>query len=298
MVSEWLIRDPAAPPGVGSGTPPAERFGAFRTVASRPDLWFSTLLMVTDRLSLKPLSPRTSLAEWRIAPSPVGYPEAVDLMNARAAAIAGGQAAELVWLVEHPPLFTTGTGTRESDLEGTAGLFPVYATGRGGRLTYHGPGQRVAYAMLDLKGRGADIRRYVVALETWIIETLARFGVTGERRTERVGVWVRRPDKGEGCEDKIAALGIRVRKWVTLHGISLNVAPDLSHYASIHACGIAEQQWGVTSLKDLGVEAPMREVDAALKDTFQELFGPTITIAGNPPEFSPVPATPAIAVTG
>jgi lipoyl(octanoyl) transferase len=188
--------------------------------------------MINDRLALAPLRPPVSGAapvEWRLAASPVGYAEAVELMEQRAAAIAAGTAHELVWLLEHPPLFTAGTGARSEDLAGTE-RFPVHATGRGGRLTYHGPGQRVAYAMLDLKRRGADVRRYVLALEEWIIEALARFDVKGERRGDRIGVWVKRPDKGEGYEDKIAALGIRVKRWVTLHGISLNVAPDLTHY--------------------------------------------------------------------
>lgn len=244
--------------------------------------------MVNDRLALRPLSPAragASPVEWHVAASPVGYLEAAGLMEARAAAIAAGQAPELIWLVEHPPLFTAGTGTRGDDLAGT-GRFPVHPTGRGGRLTYHGPGQRVAYAMLDLKRRGADVRRYVVALEEWIIRTLKHFDVEGERRADRVGVWVSRPGKGDDCEDKIAALGIRVKRWVSLHGISINVAPDLSHYQGIAACGIAERKWGVTSLKDLGIPASMDDVDAALKDAFGELFGPAVEIAGNPSEFA------------
>ncbi len=178
----------------------------------------------------------------------------------------------MVWLVEHPPLFTAGTSSSAEDLSGTS-RFPVHVTGRGGRLTYHGPGQRVAYPLLDLRQRGADVRRYVVALEEWIIQTLAAFGVTGERRADRVGVWVRRPEKGEGYEDKIAALGIRVKRWVTMHGISVNVAPDLAHFDGILPCGISEQRYGITSLADLGVRAPMADVDAALKKTFEELFG-------------------------
>ncbi|HXM31591.1 MAG TPA: lipoyl(octanoyl) transferase LipB [Xanthobacteraceae bacterium] len=232
--------------------------------------------MINDRLALAPLKPPASGAaavEWRVAVAPVGYAEAVEFMEKRAAAIAAGTAAELVWLVEHPPLFTAGSSARGEDLVGTE-RFPVHATGRGGRLTYHGPGQRVAYAMLDLKRRGADVRRYVLALEEWIIEALARFDVKGERRGDRIGVWVKRPDKGEGYEDKIAALGIRVKRWVTLHGISLNVAPDLTHYAGILPCGVSEQKWGVTSLKDLGIEASMGNVDAALRASFEEIFGP------------------------
>ncbi len=232
--------------------------------------------MINDRLALAPLKPAASGAAavaWRVAASPVGYAEAVERMEQRAAAIAAGTAAELVWLVEHPPLFTAGTGARGKDLAGTE-RFPVHATGRGGRLTYHGPGQRVGYAMLDLKRRGADVRRYVLALEEWIIRALARLDVKGERRADRIGVWVKRPDKGEGYEDKIAALGIRVKRWVTLHGISLNVAPDLTHYAGILPCGVNEQKWGVTSLEDLGVEAGMGDVDAALRASFEEIFGP------------------------
>src|SRR6202142_3297317 len=181
--------------------------------------------MINDRLALAPLRPPAAGAspvEWRVAAAPVGYAEAVALMEKRAAAIAAGTAPELVWLLEHPPLFTAGTGARGEALAGTE-RFPVHATGRGGRLTYHGPGQRVGYAMLDLARRGTDVRRYVLALEEWIIRALARLNVKGERRADRIGVWVQRRDKGEGFEDKIAALGIRVKRWVTLHGISLNV---------------------------------------------------------------------------
>jgi lipoyl(octanoyl) transferase len=227
-----------------------------------------------DRTRLSPLSLPHGGApvEWRVAAGLVPYEDAVAFMEARAGEIAAGRAPELVWLVEHPPLFTAGTGTGAEDLTG-ANRFPVFRTGRGGKLTYHGPGQRVGYVMLDLKRRGADVRRFVLALEEWLVHTLARFGVAGERRTERIGVWVRRPDRGPGREDKIAALGIRVKKWVTLHGVSLNVAPDLSHYAGILPCGIAEQSLGVTSLADLGIEATMADVDAALKATFVELFG-------------------------
>jgi len=234
--------------------------------------------MINDRLSLAPLRPPASgmaPVEWRVAASPIGYAEAVELMEKRAAAIGADTASELVWLIEHPPLFTAGTGARNEDLAGT-GRFPVHATGRGGRLTYHGPDQRVGYAMLDLKQRGADVRRYVLALEEWIIGALARLDVKGERRADRIGVWVKRPDKGEGYEDKIAALGIRVKRWVTLHGISLNVAPDLTHYAGVLPCGVSEQKWGVTSLKDLGIDAAMSDVDAALRASFEEIFGPVV----------------------
>src|SRR5437762_669028 len=185
--------------------------------------------MINDRLALAPLkaaAPGAASVEWRRAALPVDYGQAVAIMEQRAAAIAAGEAPELVWLLEHPPLFTAGTSARGADLAGTE-RFPVHTSGRGGRLTYHGPGQRVGYAMLDLKQRGADVRRYVLALEEWIIRALARLNVKGERRGDRIGVWVKRPDKGEGREDKIAALGIRVKRWVTLRGISLNVEPDL-----------------------------------------------------------------------
>ncbi|MEX2128602.1 MAG: lipoyl(octanoyl) transferase LipB [Xanthobacteraceae bacterium] len=230
--------------------------------------------MSNARTLAEPLPAPAGLApvEWRTGASLVPYFEALAEMDARVAAIIAGEARELVWLLEHPPLFTSGTGTRAEDLAGT-GRFPLFETGRGGRLTYHGPGQRVAYAMLDLRRRGPDLRRYVAGLEEWIIRTLAEFGVTGERRDDRVGVWVRRPDKGEGREDKIAAIGVRVKKWVTLHGISLNVAPDLSHYAGILACGVSEPRFGVTSLADLGLKASMGEVDAALRTSFERVFG-------------------------
>jgi lipoyl(octanoyl) transferase len=228
-----------------------------------------------DRTRLTPLSPPLGggPVEWRVAAGLVPYAEAVAFMEERAGEIAAGRAPELVWLLEHPPLYTAGTGAGADDLAGTD-RFPVFRTGRGGKLTYHGPGQRVGYVMLDLKRRGADVRRFVLALEEWLIRTLARFGVKGERRADRIGVWVRRPGLGAGREDKIAALGIRVKKWVTLHGVSLNVAPDLSHYAGILPCGIAEQNFRVTSLADLGVDAGMAEVDKALMASFEELFGP------------------------
>jgi lipoyl(octanoyl) transferase len=226
------------------------------------------------RTLAEPLSAPANLApvEWRTSTNLVPYPDALAEMDARVAAIIAGDARELVWLLEHPPLFTSGTSTHAEDLAGT-GRFPLFESGRGGRLTYHGPGQRVAYAMIDLRQRGPDLRRYVAGLEEWIIRTLAAFGIAGERREHRVGVWVRRPDKGEGFEDKIAAIGVRVKKWVTLHGISVNVAPDLSHYEGILACGVAEPKLGVTSLKDLGVQASMAEIDAALRAQFEEVFG-------------------------
>ncbi|HVI27562.1 lipoyl(octanoyl) transferase LipB [Hansschlegelia sp.] len=210
---------------------------------------------------------------WRVTDGLVGYQEAAGVMEARAAAIAEGRAPELVWLLEHPPLYTAGTSARAADLT-QPDLLPVFPTGRGGQYTYHGPGQRVAYAMLDLRRRAPDLRRYVAALEAWLIATLDRFGVTGERREDRVGVWVRRPDRGRGAEDKIAAIGVRVRRWVTLHGVSLNVEPDLAHYAGIVPCGVREH--GVTSLADLGRIVSMAEVDMALRDTFEEIFGPTV----------------------
>jgi lipoyl(octanoyl) transferase len=211
-------------------------------------------------------------AEWRVEAAPVAYPDALAAMDARAAAIAGGAASELVWLIEHPPLYTAGTSARTEDLRDQR--FPLFTAGRGGQLTYHGPGQRVAYVMLDLKRRGADVRRFVADLEEWLIRTLAVFEVAGERREDRVGVWVRRPDQGAGREDKIAAIGIRVRRWVSLHGISLNVDPDLSHFAGIVPCGVAEPRVGVTSLRDLGRAATLAQVDAALRDAFEAVFGP------------------------
>jgi lipoyl(octanoyl) transferase len=228
-----------------------------------------------DRMTLQPLAASPASrppAEWRVEQGLVDYEQAVAAMEARHAAIAAGDAPEFVWLVEHPPLYTAGISATGDDLAGT-GRFPLHQTGRGGRLTYHGPGQRVAYPLLDLKARGNDVRRYVVTLEEWIIQTLARFSVKGERRADRVGVWVRRPNKGEGCEDKIAALGIRVKRWVSMHGIAINVAPDLSHFEGVLACGIREARYGVTSLADLGVKATMPEVDAALRNKFEELFG-------------------------
>jgi lipoyl(octanoyl) transferase len=194
-------------------------------------------------------------------------------MDARAAAIADGAARELIWLIEHPPLYTAGTSARPDDL--ISARFPVHVAGRGGQFTYHGPGQRVAYVMLDLKRRGPDIRRFVATLEEWVIRTLAVFEVTGERRDDRIGVWVRRPDKGAEHEDKIAAIGIRVKRWVSLHGIALNIDCDLSHFAGIVPCGIADARYGVTSLVDLGVPASMTEVDVALRREFEPLFGPT-----------------------
>jgi lipoyl(octanoyl) transferase len=210
--------------------------------------------------------------EWRISDASVDYLDAVAAMEARAAAIADGKAGELVWLLEHPPLYTSGTSGKEADL--LAPRFPLFATGRGGQVTYHGPGQRVAYVMLDLKRRRPDVRAYVAGLEQWIIRTLAAFNVRGERREDRVGVWVGRPDKGEGHEDKIAAIGVRLKRWVSLHGISINVEPDLAHFEAIVPCGVVDPRYGVTSLADLGHLASITDVDIALRQAFEEVFGP------------------------
>lgn len=207
-----------------------------------------------------------------MTPGLVSYLDAVHEMENRAEAIAAGAAPEQVWLLEHPPLYTAGTSAKEGDL--VDARFPVFQTGRGGQYTYHGPGQRVAYVMLDLSKRRQDLRSYVAALEAWVIASLAEFNIKGERREERVGVWVRRPDKGESHEDKIAAIGIRIRKWISFHGISLNVEPDLSHFTGIIPCGITEQKFGVTSLVDLGLPVTLDDADLALKRTFQTVFGP------------------------
>ena len=201
----------------------------------------------------------------------MAYETALAAMTARADAIARGQAGELVWLLEHPALYTAGTSARPAEL--IEARFPVHTAGRGGQFTYHGPGQRVGYVMLDLKRRAPDVRRFVATIEEWIIGALAAFNVRGERRDDRVGVWVRRPDKGEGFEDKIAAIGIRVRQWVTLHGFALNVDPDLSHFSGIVPCGVADPRYGITSLADLGLTVSMAEVDMALRAAFAPLFG-------------------------
>lgn len=216
---------------------------------------------------------RTAPVEWRVSDSPMPYEQAVAAMQARVAAIAAGCESELVWLLEHPPLYTAGTSAKPEQL--IEARFPVFESGRGGKMTYHGPGQRVAYVMLDLKRRGPDVRRFVATLEEWIIRTLAAFNVRGERREDRIGVWVRRPDKGSGFEDKIAAIGIRVSQWVTLHGMALNVDPDLAHFAGIVPCGVSEQRYGVTSLADLGIPVSMPEVDVVLRQEFEALFGAT-----------------------
>ena len=223
------------------------------------------------KVSLPPLAARDAV-EWRVSDAPVPYDVAVAAMEERVDALATGSAPELVWLLEHPPVYTAGTSAKAAEL--LAAPFPVFTAGRGGQFTYHGPGQRVAYLMLDLKERGPDVRRYVAALEEWIIRTLAGFNLRGERREDRVGVWVRRADKGIGHEDKIAAVGVRVRRWVTFHGISLNVDPDLSHFSAIVPCGVSDPRYGVTSLTDLGLPISMPEVDAALRREFPRVFGP------------------------
>lgn len=224
-------------------------------------------------------APGCAPVEWRIEPGLVDYPDALAVMEARAAAIREGTASEMVWLVEHPPLYTAGTSAQAADLL-QPDRFPVFAAGRGGEYTYHGPGQRVAYVMLDLKRRREDVRVFVGALEEWIIRTLDRFNVKGERREDRVGVWVVRPDRpplapGVPAEDKIAAIGIRLRRWVSFHGIAINVEPDLSHFTGIVPCGIAG--YGVTSLVDLGLPVTMADLDVALKQGFEEVFGPAVT---------------------
>lgn len=213
--------------------------------------------------------------EWRIEPGLTAYEEALAFMERRAAAIREAAAPELVWLVEHPPLYTAGTSARRQDLI-DPGRFPVFDAGRGGEYTYHGPGQRVAYVMLDLKRRREDVRAFVAALEAWIIRALDRFNVRGERREDRVGVWVVRPDRpplpdGSPAEDKIAAIGIRLRRWVSFHGIAINVEPDLSHFSGIVPCGVSG--YGVTSLVDLGLPTTMADLDLALKAAFEEVFG-------------------------
>ncbi len=209
--------------------------------------------------------------EWRVTDTPVAYPDALAVMEERVAAIAAGQAPELVWLLEHPPLYTAGTSAKPVDLV-DPNRFPVYDAGRGGQYTYHGPGQRVVYVMLDVKKRSGDVRAFVTALEGWVIDALAAFNVKGETRPDRVGVWVRRPEKFAGCEDKIAAIGIRLRRWISFHGISINVEPDLTHFDGIVPCGIREH--GVTSLVDLGLPVTMSDLDVALKAAFHRRFDP------------------------
>jgi len=229
-----------------------------------------------------PAAPSAGLSgiEWRISDTPVPYPDALAEMEARVDAIRAGTAPELVWLLEHPPLYTAGTSAREEDLL-EPNRFPVYQAGRGGQFTYHGPGQRVAYVMLDLKKRGGDIRAFVHDLEEWLIRTLAAFNIRGERREGRVGIWVNKQPYGgaPGQEDKIAAIGVRVRRWVSFHGVALNVEPDLSHFAGIVPCGISEH--GVTSMVALGHLVTMEDVDSALIAAWEEVFG-TEVFGGGP----------------
>ncbi len=212
--------------------------------------------------------------EWIISTAPVDYQQALAFMDTRVAAIRAGTASEAVWLLEHPPLYTAGTSADPSELV-SPDRFDVFQTGRGGRYTYHGPGQRIAYVMLDLRLRSADVRAYVHNLEKWVISSLADFGITGTCHDDRIGIWVERPPCGPGTvnrEEKIAAIGVRIRHWVTLHGISINVNPDLEHFSGIIPCGIAEH--GVTSMHDLGVKSPIAEVDDALKRSFEAVFPP------------------------
>lgn len=213
---------------------------------------------------------------WAVSRAPVPYPQAVEVMEARAAAIAEGTAGELVWLLEHPPLYTAGVSAKAADLL-APDRFPVFESGRGGQYTYHGPGQRVVYVMLDLTRRQRDVRAFVAALEAWVIDALARFGVEGQMREGRVGVWVERRGAGWAREDKIAAIGVKLRRWVSFHGISLNVEPDLDHFSGIVPCGVTEH--GVTSLVDLGLPVTLDEADAALKAGFERVFGPVEAVA-------------------
>ena len=219
-------------------------------------------LNTAKKTALQPL-------DWIVSDSLVPYAEALSFMENRAAEIAAGTANECVWLLEHPPTYTAGTSAKSKDLL-TPERFPVFETGRGGQYTYHGPGQRVGYVMLNLKERGPDVRGFVRDLEEWLIQTLAAFNVKGERRDDRVGVWVRRPDLGPSKEDKIAAIGVRVRKWVTFHGVSLNINPDLEHFSGIVPCGVSEH--GVTSLEDLGQIVSTAEIDMVMKRKFEEVF--------------------------
>ncbi len=224
-------------------------------------------------------APGSAPVEWVVAPGLTPYGDAVREMEARAEAIADGRARERVWLVEHPALYTAGTSAKSIDL--VEARFPVHAAGRGGQFTYHGPGQRVAYVMLDLKRRRQDVRAFVAALEDWLIATLDSFNVKGERREDRVGVWAQRPEKprgaeGEMAEDKIAAIGVRLRRWVSFHGVSLNVEPELSHFSGIVPCGIRAGHLGVTSLVDLGLPVTMEDADLALRRAFESVFGETI----------------------
>lgn len=234
-------------------------------------------LIATSFLAL----PGSPPVEWRIEPGLTPYDQALAFMEERADAIRQGSAGEMVWLVEHPPIYTAGTSAQEQDLV-EPDRFPVFKTGRGGEYTYHGPGQRVAYVMLDLKRRREDVRAFVASLEAWIISALAAFNVKGERREDRVGVWVVRPDRpalpdGSTAEDKIAAIGIRLRRWVSFHGIAINVEPELGHFSGIVPCGVTDH--GVTSLVDLGLPVTMNDLDVALKAAFEDIFGPARTVS-------------------
>lgn len=234
-----------------------------------------------------PMARHPGPVDWLVSEQPVGYEQAVAVMESRAAAIAAGSAHELVWLLEHPSLYTAGTSAQVEDLL-TPGRFPVHRTGRGGQLTYHGPGQRVAYVMLSVGRRGGDVRAFVCALEGWVIDTLAQFDVRGETRSDRIGVWVRRSEEDGAREDKIAAVGLRLRRWVSLHGLSLNVTPDLEHFSGIVPCGVRGH--GVTSLADLGVAATMREVDLALLAAFERRFGAVRSVSAIAELVQPQPA--------
>ena len=225
--------------------------------------------LVTDLLPAIDTPP----VEWRVSDEPAAYESALAAMDARVSKIAAGNAPELAWLLEHPPLYTGGTSAQDDEL--IDARFPVHRVGRGGQFTYHGPGQRVGYVMLDLNRRKPDVRAFVATLEEWLIRTLRHFNVRGERRPDRIGVWVRRPEKGDGHEDKIAAIGIRLRRWISLHGVALNVAPELSHFSGIVPCGVNDRRYGVTSLADLGLTVSMAEVDMMLRREFEALFGPT-----------------------
>jgi lipoyl(octanoyl) transferase len=237
--------------------------------------------MIADRLSSAVptfLRAESARVGWSRSPGLVPYPEALAAMERRAAEIADGKAGELVWLIEHPPLYTAGVSAKPGDLL-QADRFPVFTTSRGGQFTYHGPGQRVAYVMLDLNARARDVRAFVRALEAWLIGALAVFNVEGEMRDGRVGVWVERRTPGlPPREDKIAAIGVKLRRWVSFHGVSLNVEPDLSHFGGIVPCGVVEH--GVTSLVDLGLPVTMDEADAALRLSFEAVFGPVVEVEG------------------